>query len=224
MEDRLRIYMDNVFKDIQPTKKSVELKEEILQNLTDKYHDLINEGKIPEAAYNLAIVSLGDTSELLDSFKKEENESDRGHEEMERARKKSATLFSTAIALYIVSVLPPIIFDYFSSGGFLGEVLGPCLMFVIVAVATGLIIYNAMTKPKYKKSDDTSAEESKEYQQNDPDSRALRLITGALWSIIVVAYILVSFLTHAWAITWVIFLIGVAVEKIIKASFELRKR
>ena len=39
MEDKLRAYMDEVFKDISPTKKSVELKEEILQNLIDKYHE-----------------------------------------------------------------------------------------------------------------------------------------------------------------------------------------
>ena len=59
MEDKLRAYMDEVFKDISPTKKSVELKEEILQNLIDKYHDLINEGKSPEAAYNISIASIG---------------------------------------------------------------------------------------------------------------------------------------------------------------------
>ena len=43
--------MDHLFREVPPTKKSVELKEEILQNLVDKYHDLINEGKNEEAAY-----------------------------------------------------------------------------------------------------------------------------------------------------------------------------
>lgn len=227
MEDNLRNYMDNVFSDIQPTKKSVELKEEILQNLIDKYHDLIDDGKSSEAAYNLAIASLGDTSELLESFRKTENTYDLQYdsEETLKAKKKSAVLFSTAIALYIISVIPPIIFSYISDKGFLGEVLGPCLMFVIIAVATALIIYNEMTKPKYKKADDTLVEEFKEWQQqNDSDTRALKSITSALWSLVIVVYILVSFLTGAWYITWVIFLIGAAIEKIIKASFELRKK
>ena len=53
MENKLRAYMDHLFRDVKPTRKSVELKEEILQNLVDKYHDMIAEGKTPEAAYNI---------------------------------------------------------------------------------------------------------------------------------------------------------------------------
>lgn len=41
MEDKLRAYMDHLFRDVKPTRKSVELKEEILQNLVDKYQDLL---------------------------------------------------------------------------------------------------------------------------------------------------------------------------------------
>ncbi len=37
MENKLRAYMDHLFRDVKPTRKSVELKEEILQNLVDKY-------------------------------------------------------------------------------------------------------------------------------------------------------------------------------------------
>ena len=71
MEDKLRAHMDHLFREVPLTKKSVELKEEILQNLVDKYHDLIAEGKSEEAAYNIAVASVGDISELLDSLKEE---------------------------------------------------------------------------------------------------------------------------------------------------------
>ena len=57
--------MDHLFRDVKPTRKSVELKEEILQNLVDKYHDMIAEGRTPEAAYNIAVASIGDLDELL---------------------------------------------------------------------------------------------------------------------------------------------------------------
>lgn len=39
-------------------KKAVEVKEEILQNIVDKYHDLVAEGKSEEAAYNIALQVL----------------------------------------------------------------------------------------------------------------------------------------------------------------------
>ena len=44
MENKLRAYMDHLFQDVPNTKKAVEVKEEILQNIVDKYHDLVAEG------------------------------------------------------------------------------------------------------------------------------------------------------------------------------------
>ena len=69
MENKLRAYMEELFSEVTPTKQAVELKEEILQNLMDKYHDLLAEGKSPEAAYNIAVASIGDTDELLSTLK-----------------------------------------------------------------------------------------------------------------------------------------------------------
>ena len=68
MENKLRAYMDHLFQDVPNTKKAVEVKEEILQNIVDKYHDLVAEGKSEEAAYNIAIASIGDLDELLASL------------------------------------------------------------------------------------------------------------------------------------------------------------
>ena len=48
-------------------------------------------------------------------------------------------------------------------------------------------------------------------------------VSGALWALTLCAYLLVSFLTGAWYITWMIFLIAAAVDNIIKAIFDLRR-
>lgn len=42
-------------------------------------------------------------------------------------------------------------------------------------------------------------------------------VSGAIWALTVLVYILVSFATGAWHITWVIFLIAVAIVNIVKA-------
>lgn len=221
MEDKLRAYMDHLFREVKPTKRSVELKEEILQNLIDKYHDMLSQGKTPEAAYNIAVASVGDTRELLEGLRMEENgESGIREDEMERSRRKSAVFVSIAVMLYIASLIPPILM----SGSRFEERLAPALMFGMIAAATGLLIFNYMTKPRYRKVDDTIVEEFKEWQfQNESDRRAIKAISSALWALITVIYILVSFYTMAWHITWVIFLIGAALEGIVKAVFELRK-
>lgn len=222
MEDKLRAYMDHVFRDIKPSKKSVELKEEILQNLVDKYHDLSAEGKSPEAAYNIAVASIGDMEELLNGLRENEVQSSTiSTDQIERGRKKSALLTAVSVMMYILSILPPILM----SNTKYVENLAPAAMFSIIAAATGLIIYAQMSKPKYRKVDDSIVEEFKEWQnQTDSDRRAMRAISSAMWSLITVIYIVVSFMTMAWHVTWVIFLIGAAIEGILKAVFELRRQ
>ena len=42
-----------------------DIKQEILQNTLDRYDDLVAQGKVPEAAYRLAIAGIGDINEIL---------------------------------------------------------------------------------------------------------------------------------------------------------------
>lgn len=216
MEAKLRAYMDHLFSQTPPTKSAVELKEEMLQNLIDKYHDLLAEGKSQEAAYNIATASIGDISELLEQLKKEENQVPRySEEQIERSQRRSALCVSAAVMLYILCVVPCIIW----------EENGVILMFVMIAAATGLLIYNSMTKIRYKKADDTVVEEFKEWKEETNDQRKLRkAINSAIFSITIVLYIIISFATGAWYITWVIFLISSAVQNIVKAGFDLRQK
>lgn len=215
MERKLREYMDRLFSQAKPTRSTVELKEEMLQNLIEKYHDLLAEGKSEEAAYNIAIASVGDISELLKQIKEEEIQMPRYTEEqIERSRRRSALCVSIAVMLYILCVIPVILWDEH----------GIVAMFAMVAMATGLLIYNNMTKLGYKKSDDSMVEEFKEWQDQSSDQKKLyKAIKGAITSLMIVIYIVVSFTTHAWHITWVIFLIGAAIENVVKAIFELKQ-
>lgn len=221
MEDKLRAHMDHLFQDVPVSKKSVELKEEILQNLVDKFHDLIEEGKSEEAAYNIAIASVGDIQELLDSLKDVSPRPDPTvTEEYRQWKKRSAILIPVAVMLYILCVTPPIIAEALNWN----EAVGACGLFVFVGVATAIIIFNNMTKPSMDNLDSTMMNEFKEWKNNQDDKKRVRKsINSALWAIITVLYFLVSFSTGAWYITWIIFLIGVAVENIIKAFFELKE-
>lgn len=221
MEDKLRAHMDYLFREIPTTKKSVELKEEILQNLIDKYHDLIAEGKSEEAAYNIAIASVGDISELLEALKEGAAAPDPVTTmEYRQWKKRSSILIPIAVMLYILCVTPPIICEALN----LNDAIGACGMFFIIGVATAIIIFNNMSKPIMDKLDNTIINEFKEWKTNQEEhKRARKAINSALWTIIVVLYFLISFSTGAWYITWVIFLIGAAAENIIKAIFELRE-
>lgn len=70
MKDQIRQYVDSLFADIIDTKQLHELKEEISANLLDKINDYIAGGDSREAAFQKAVSSLGDMSELIESLKK----------------------------------------------------------------------------------------------------------------------------------------------------------
>lgn len=219
MEGKLRRYVDELFTDTVPTKKAVELKEEMILNLTEKYSDLLSEGKSPEAAFNIAVAGIGDVSGLLKDLENDSN----NPQQMEAQRRKSAMLTAISIMMYILSVLPlivlSILFDSEAS-----VIIGIAFMFIVISGATGLLIYNTMTKPKYLKEDDSIVEEFRQWQSGNRDKKSLRSsISAALWSIVVALYFIISFLTGAWYITWIIFIIAAALESLINIAFVVKK-
>lgn len=69
MLDKIRTYIDNSFTGINETKKVKELKDELFENLKEKYNDQIQDGKTEQEAYNSVISGIGDLSELIESVK-----------------------------------------------------------------------------------------------------------------------------------------------------------
>ena len=216
MKDKLRNFIESLFEDAPKNKQTIELKEEMLQNLIDKYNDLVDSGKSSEAAYNIATASIGDIHELIRQIEKREENNPLFEQNYDKGRKRFALLLSISVMLYILCVVPVILLE--------DSVLGVVIMFVMVAIATGLILYNNMTKPKYLKKDSTVVEEFKEWKANSTEKNTLyQSITKVMWSCITILYFIVSFLTMARHITWIIFLIGSAIQGIIRAIFELKK-
>lgn len=111
-----------------------------------------------------------------------------------------------SVSLYIM----PVVWIIFSSAVLQSPILGVCLFFIMIAVATGIIVYNAISHEKEKKK--ISKQEKTRKQINE--------IVGI---IIVIIYFIVSFTTMAWHITWVIFIINGLIEEIIKLIFMLKE-
>ena len=219
MEDRIRKYVEDLFSDTAQSKRAVELKEEMIQNCTDKYHDLLAEGKTPEAAFNIVVAGIGDVSGLLKDLEYETRKPEISPEQ----RQKSAMLTAVAVMLYILCVLPLIILEL-AIGTAAAQIIGIVVMFVMAAAATGLLIYNSMTKPRHVRADDTMVDSFRQWQAGSHEQKALMgAIRTALWTITVALYFILSFLTGWWHLTWLVFLLAVAVNAIINAVFALKK-
>ena len=77
---------------------------------------------------------------------------------------------------------------------------------------------------EYTPADDTVVEDFKQWNREKNENKSLMsAVNGAVWALTLTLYFVISFLTGAWYISWLIFIIGGAVSNIIKAVFDLRK-
>lgn len=143
------------------------------------------------------------------------------YEKMEKERKKFALTLTISIGLYIMSVVFLILGTaVFGDDG----VISVCVMLTIDAVATCLIVYGAVSRPKYIKEDESMVEEFKEWKSSHAEkNKIMQSIKSIMWTLIVVIYLAVSFIYGIWAYSWLIFIIGAALERIIVLIFQLRE-
>ena len=194
---------------------SDEIKQEILQNTLDRYDDLIAQGKSPEAAYRLAITGIGDINEILGAVPSTPaasasvtTESVQANDEDDVKRKKIRAI---AVAMYILCAVPCILLSELGA-----EILGLCLTLGLVACATYLMIITG-------KKDDREEAEASEVRERTPQQE-LKDSIGKLTGVLGLAvYLIISFATGAWYITWIIFPIVGCIKGLIRAIIDLKE-
>ena len=201
MRAQLQQYVELLF---AGASDSEEIKDEILQNTLDRYDDLIAQGKVPEAAYRLAIAGIGDIHEILgtdriDSRYTPPRQEAPVPEDPERKKTRAK-----AIGLYIASPIPLLIL---SELGY--STMGLCLTLLLVATATVVLLMNR-----------NSSEEETQTSDRDAHKESRHFIPGFLTLGI---YLILSFATGAWFITWLVFPIMGAVEGLIRAIHDLKE-
>ena len=181
-----------------------DIKEEILQNTLDRYDDLIAQGRTPEAAYSLSISGIGDLSEILGGHAAPADSSaPAAPAESESVRGKRRFLRGVAVALYIACPVPLFL---------LQNEWGLCLLLLLVAAATALMVFAGKSR-----------EEQKEEHPCTPQEKLKKSVSDLIWTVGTVVYFVVSFLTMAWHITWIIFPLLGAIEGLVKACIDLKE-
>lgn len=119
-----------------------------------------------------------------------------------------AAMICIAIFLYFVALIAIVIGETVFN---LNDGLIVGIFFLICGIATVLIVFACMTRPSKKKE--------KEEEQN-PILKSIIEITSLIF---VCIYLAVSFLTMAWHLTWIIWIIYSIVVEIIKLLFRLKE-
>lgn len=119
-----------------------------------------------------------------------------------------ATLICISIFLYFVALITIVVGEeYFHLND--GLLVG--MFFLICGIATALIVFTCMTRPSKKKE---------EQEEKNPILKSTIEATALIFTCI---YLIVSFLTMAWHLTWIIWIIFSIVVSIIKLIFKLKE-
>ncbi len=211
MREHLIQYVELLF---AAAPNSTEAKQEILQNTLDRFDDLISQGKTPEAAYQLAIAGIGDINEILNDPVAEASVYNPSYTPSSAPQEDSGKVQNRnhraiAIALYILCPIPLFILSEFGL-----STLGLCLTLALVAVATYVIMLGKKNEPNT--SDDAGYSGS----TLSPIKRRISVLTR---SVALVFFLLLSFLTGAWYITWLVFPIAGCIRGLFFAIIDLKE-
>ena len=214
MNAKIRTYISRAFEDVPKTKKSIEMQQELITNLNEKYDDQIAAGKTEDEAFTLVVSGIGDLSELTEGLIERHVLSAPSLQQ----RKSSALFITIAVMLYIMSPMMVIIWSEL----FNKEVIGVILMFTLIAIATGLLVYNFNSRPKYIKESETMIEEFKEWKSaKDKNKSLFDALNSAFMLGVLIIYLYVSITYGWWLFSWIIFIIASAIKNIFKAIYDL---
>lgn len=209
MREQLIQYVNLLFAGAQDC---ADTQQEILQNILDRYDDLIAQGKSPEAAYRLAISGIGDINEILGGKPEyaavmqspTPEETDTGDSSFKKI------IRAVAIGLYILCPIPLIILSEMGM-----DTIGLCGTISLVAIATILILLGR------KKTAVIERKEEDDSVQRSPRQELRKGVNSLIWAIGLAVYFIISFATMAWYVTWVIFPIIAAIQGLVRAILDL---
>ena len=127
----------------------------------------------------------------------------------EEKKNNYARNIAVAVGLYIISVIFIIVFEEI----FNQETIGMALFFITIAIATGLMVYSSI---RYK-------DKEKKVEALHSENPIMKQVCSIISLIGVTSYFIVSFLSEAWHITWIIFIIMGLCNMIAKLIFSLKE-
>ncbi len=123
---------------------------------------------------------------------------------------------SVGVMCFILSVVPAIIID--------DDIISPALLFLIVGIGVFLIVYVSIINGSYDRilnlnDEKTMSGEHARSSSVKYTSKKAEIILEIYKTTVVCIYLIISFLTFRWEITWIIFPIAYLINKILKLNF-----
>lgn len=163
--ETIKNYLDNMFAGLPKTSRVLELKNNILSNMEDKYNELKSQGKSENEAIGIVISEFGNIDELVSELGIRKDDQAKTQplvtkEEVESylfAKKRTGFLVGIGVFLCILGAAMLILLSTLIEDGIIlsslptdaSDFVGIIVLLVMVTIAVGIFIYSGMCFERY---------------------------------------------------------------------------
>ena len=141
-------------------------------------------------------------------------------EEYEANNKKELLCITSGILMCIFGALVLVLSVCMFPQSQVALLIGLGVLFVLVAVGVYIIVRTCYLRGAYQRL--------LQMEDYDPMRKKItahfELVTSTYWTIVLVVYLGVSFLTHRWDVTWIIWILGAALSTPVEMLFKRKKK
>lgn len=148
----------------------------------------------------------------------------------ETGRSQKTMLLIMGICLCILSILPTVIFSGISASYILTEGIGPAMLLFMIGMGVMLIIYAggkteaAERLLKLNDADTVSGQYNKGHEAPERyDNPVVDSFMEHYWTVVTCGYLIYSFLTFNWHISWVIWPVAAILKSVIRSIWGSRE-
>ena len=215
----IRNYINAMFSSLPKTPEILRLQAEMMENMEDKYHDLIREGKSEHEAVGIILADIGSAENLKAELGITDTEPQEDHSAFltQRAafQRKFAIAIASGVVLCICAIIAGAVCDAFTHND-----TYTCLAFFVpIAAAVAIFVYFGIREDWYENR-------YKEiYHESEPESKGFSdAIAAIIFPLAVVIYLILGFVFDLWHPGWIIFPICGLIVAAVEAYEKLKTR
>ena len=215
----IRNYINAMFSSLPKTPEILRLQAEMMENMEDKYNDLIREGKSEHEAVGIILADIGSAENLKAELGITDTEPQEDHSAFLTQRAAFQRKFAIAIASGVVLCICAIIAGAVSDAFTHNDGLTCLAFFVPIAAAVAIFVYFGIREDWYENR-------YKEiYHEAEPESKGFSdAIAAIIFPLAVVIYLILGFVFDLWHPGWIIFPICGLIVAAVEAYEKLKAR
>lgn len=209
--EKIRSFMENMFLGLPDTQEVRDAKARLLEGMSDRYEELLAQGKDPDAAFGISVAEFGSMEELRRELSGSASApmaapqpqpclDEAARREYEAFQRQYPIAIAAGVALCILALAASMFLDRW-----MGEMGGnvPHVAFLtIIAMAVCIFIYFGIKREQYQRAFDAGDPSQRERRGGDDP------VKGAIMLGATCIYLFLGFTKDLWHPGWIVFPAG----------------